>query len=174
MTECETNIEHATQRMRAHDATLRAVRVSFAAVDKVAVMQFLRAFDCTRAPIAEMCLCSIPASQCRSLMFALMTRHAALRVFRLCCYGGRESVLEALPRLLCEQRGLQRIVVCGTCLSDAWIQDFRAYFSPSAEQQAVLGAIGQFAARTLREMLAPAVYCARSRECACRNVNCKI
>jgi hypothetical protein len=129
---------------------------------------FLHALAETRAPIEDISLHGFSGGFYLEMAAALQHTRAPLCTMRLCQFfwiNGREThIVEALLR---RQHALQRIVLQSRRFEDRRIEEVRALFRPSADAEAVLRAVGQHAAKIIRPMIAPAVHCARSSECAC-------
>jgi hypothetical protein len=164
--ETETCLVHAATRLGYHDARLRVVRVSGAIELRLLEARFLRALVDTRSPVEEISIHAFSFWNDHEIMCALENTRAPLRIVRICKYFGDLSV-ETAHVLLCRNPAPRKIVIQGAILSEAVIGQINALGRISDEQAAILRIVGQFAARTLRPMIAPTVHCARSSECAC-------
>lgn len=169
MNECETDAGRAIARLGANDATLRAVHVSFSAVavPEYVADRLASALFYSRAPLASISLCELPVCAFYATMRFFAVPRTALCVFRLCRYAGSPFSLEMLADALQGQPAPLRIIVSGPRYSDVAVRTFAARFQVSNEQAAILRIVGQYAAQTLRPMIAPVVHCAHSSECAC-------
>jgi hypothetical protein len=169
MSESETDIDRATQRMQENDATLRALRIVWPRPLRMRrVVRFACALAATHAPIAELALRHFPSLFMSRLAQALETTRAPLRVFRLCAFRGSEHVLAWFIVVLHRHhRNLRRIVMHSSSFGDATRAVLHAFFGVSAEQEAVLRAIGQYAARIVRPLVAPELRYAQILNCAC-------
>jgi hypothetical protein len=166
--ETETDLARATERMRVDDATLCVVRVARSHdLHAAPEIDFLSALLKTRAPIREISLHAFPAWTGLAILEALERTRAPIRVFRLCQFTEFLMSTPLFAGVAQRRQTLQKIVFQNMGITDACIYNLHALCSISDEAAAVLRAVGQHAARTLRPMLAPAVHCARSSECAC-------
>ena len=165
----ETDIVRATLRMQENDATLCALRIACPRPPRTRrVVRFVRALAATHAPVAEIALRHFPTLLVPHLAKALKMTRAPLRVFRLCEFRCSEHVLTWFIVVLHRHhRNLRRIVVHASDLGDAARAVMHAFFGVSAEQEAVLRTIGQYAARIVRPLIAPDLQYAQSLNCAC-------
>jgi hypothetical protein len=173
MSACETAAGRAIVRLGANDATLRAVHVSFSALaePEYVAARLAGALFYSRAPLASISLCELPVCAFYATMRFFDVPRPALYVFRLCRYAGSSFSLVMLADALLGQPAPLRIIVSGPRYSDFAVRTFAASFQVSDEQAAILSVVGQYAAQTLRPMIAPVVHCARSSECVCAAEN---
>lgn len=177
MSEVETDLFAAMRRMLWNDPTLRVVRVrSTLGGGGNWETRFIQIFAHTSSPLEVLSMHNFPVWTGRQLEEALALngahRVSPLRVFRLCQFFSTEFMaVEIVNALVQNHPLLQRIVLQCALFSDARIAEARAAahapFRVSDEAAAVLYAVGQHAAKIIRQMLAPALHCAQSGECAC-------
>lgn len=167
--ECETDLLEAIRRMSENDATLRALRIVWVFPPRYGrLVRFARALERTRAPIADIALRNFPMLYTAYLRVALRHTRAPLRAFRLCNFRSTDFQLASLLSVLRRHhRGLRHVTVHSPWLSDDMMTALRGFFGVSAEQEAVLRAIGQYAARIVRPLIAPDLQYAQSLNCAC-------
>jgi hypothetical protein len=176
MSEVETDLFLAMRRMLWNDPTLRVVRVrSTLGGGGNWETRFIEIFSCTSSPIEVLSMHNFPVWVGRQLCEALAVngahRVSPLRVFRLCQFFSTEFMaVEIVNALVQNHPLLERIVLQCALFSDARIAEARAAHAPfrvSNEVEAILYTVGQHAAKIIRPMLAPALYCVQSGECAC-------
>lgn len=167
MNTSEHDMNRAIERMNANDTTLRHIVLTQPGLTRFSY-SFDHALTDTTSPIQSLTLHSCDFWNYIPVHIAFSNMKAPIRKLHLCqCMNGALNSSEISWFLSQLPNSVRHIVIHDATLSDRNIAMFLKISRTTPEEEAVLYAIGQYAANILRPLLHVQVECVRTIECMC-------